>query len=31
MKVGHADLISVGEREKIVVDTLNDDEGSKSI
>jgi hypothetical protein len=29
-KVGHDDLVTVGEREKIVVDALGDDEGSTS-
>jgi hypothetical protein len=30
MKVGYADLISIGEREKIVINALDDDEGLAS-
>jgi hypothetical protein len=29
-KVGHVDLVSVGEREKIIFDALGDDEGLTS-
>jgi hypothetical protein len=29
-KVGYADLINVGERERIVLDALDDDEGLTS-
>jgi hypothetical protein len=30
MKVGYVDLVSVGEREKIIIDVLDDDEGLTS-
>jgi hypothetical protein len=29
-KVGYADLINIGERKQIVLDVLDDDEGSTS-
>jgi hypothetical protein len=30
VKVGHTNLVSVGEREKIIFDALGDDDGSTS-